>query len=94
MFHVNSEIIFISFLVIWGVVVIADSPLFSTLVAKNANPEIKGTALTIVNCIGFSITIFSILLLNKMVTNIDPSKAYLILAIGPIFGLVTLINKK
>jgi len=94
MFHTNSEIFFLSFLVFWGIVVIADSPLFSTLIAKNANPEIKGTALTIVNCIGFSITIFSILLLNKMVININPSKAYLILAIGPIFGLVSLMDKK
>ncbi len=90
MFSINSEFIFISFLVFWGIVVIADSPLFSTLIAKNATPDIKGTALTIVNCIGFSITIFSILLLNKLVINIDPTKAYLLLAIGPIFGLVSL----
>ena len=91
-FSLNSDILFLSFLLFWGIVVIADSPLFSTLVAKNAIPEMKGTALTIVNCIGFAITIISILLLNKMVTLFSPTKAYLILAIGPFFGLVSLLN--
>ena len=90
LFTINSEFVFIAFLVFWGIVVIADSPLFSTLVAQNATPEIKGTALTIVNCIGFSITIISILLLNKMLVNINPTKAYLILALGPILGLLSL----
>jgi hypothetical protein len=33
-------------------VVVADSPLLSTLVAQNAPAEIKGTTLTIVNSIG------------------------------------------
>ncbi|MDB2385369.1 MFS transporter, partial [Polaribacter sp.] len=56
--------IFIVFLLFWSMVVIADSPLFSTLVAKAAPQEEKGTALTIVNCIGFSITIISIQLLS------------------------------
>lgn len=90
LFTINSEFVFISFLIFWGIVVIADSPLFSTLVAQNATPEIKGTALTIVNCIGFSITIISILLLNKMLVNINSTNAYLILALGPILGLLSL----
>jgi hypothetical protein len=37
------------FLTFWGMVVVADSPLLSTLVAQNVPAEIKGTALTIVN---------------------------------------------
>ena len=60
-FYMNSVILFIAFLIFWGLVVIADSPLFSTLVAQNAKAESRGTALTIVNCIGFSVTIFSFL---------------------------------
>lgn len=90
MFTLNSEYLFIGFLIFWGIVVIADSPLFSTLVAQNATPEIKGTALTIVNCIGFAITIISILLLNKMLTYITPNNAFVILALGPIIGLIAL----
>ena len=50
-------------------VVIADSPLFSTLVAYNAANTSKGTALTIVNSIGFAITILSIQILK--VLNMD-----------------------
>lgn len=84
-----SEPIFIGFLLLWGLAVIADSPLFSSLVARNARPELKGTALTVVTCIGFSITIVSIQLLNYLVDKF-PTYAYLILALGPVFGLVSL----
>lgn len=86
-FQVENEYIFLLFLLLWGMFVIADSPLFSTLVAQNATAELKGTALTIVNCIGFSITIVSIQLLNMMKANLSPSLLYLFLAIGPAFGL-------
>ena len=43
----------------WGMVVIMDSPQFSSLIAQTADPENKASALTIVNCIGFSITIIT-----------------------------------
>ena len=85
--------VFIGFLLFWGMVVIADSPLFSTLVAKNAIPESKGTALTIVNCIGFAITIISIQLMNVLIGIINPIFVYMVLAIGPIIGLVVLYEK-
>ncbi len=84
----------IIFLIFWGMVVIADSPLFSTLVAQNALPESKGTALTIVNCIGFSITILSIQLINILNVSWNPKYVYIILAIGPILGLIALYEKK
>jgi MFS family permease len=67
LFSIESEIVFVSFLIFWGMVVIADSPLLSTLVAQNAPAEIKGTALTIVNSIGFTITIISIQFISKMI---------------------------
>jgi len=91
LFWQSSEIIFIGFLLFWGMVVIADSPLFSTLIAKNAPQKDKGSALTIVNCIGFSITIISIQILSAFVnyTNF----AYLLLAFGPILGLLALKKK-
>lgn len=93
-FMVNHEMLFIGFLLFWGMVVIADSPMFSTLVAQNAENEIKGTALTIVNCIGFAITILSIQLLNSMQFVLDSKNIYLLLAIGPILGLIALKNKR
>ncbi len=94
LFLINSSILFISFLMLWGMVVIADSPLFSTLVAQNADPKTKGTALTIVNCIGFSITIISIQFINSMSTILNPAYIYLFLAIGPILGLINLLGKQ
>ena len=94
MFFLDSEIIFIAFLLFWGMVVIADSPLFSTLVAQNAPPEIKGTALTIVNSIGFAITIVSIQLVNEIKTLTDSNSIYIVLALGPIMGLIALLTIK
>jgi MFS family permease len=89
-FLIDTAYLFIGFLIFWGMVVIADSPLFSTLVASNTIPESKGTALTIVNSIGFAITILSIQLLNILQVIINPSYVYIILALGPVLGLMAL----
>lgn len=94
MFFIESTIIMIGFLLFWGMVVIADSPLFSTLVANNAVKELKGTALTIVNCIGFLITIISIQILTMIRDSMNPKYIYLVLALGPILGLIALNEKK
>ena len=93
LFSIDSPFVFISFLIFWGMVVIADSPLFSTLVAQNASLEVRGTALTIVNCIGFAITIISIQLINLLRGFTDSNSIYAILAIGPIIGLWALKRK-
>ncbi|MEJ2163385.1 MAG: MFS transporter [Robiginitalea sp.] len=84
---------FLLFLLFWGMVVIADSPLFSTLVAHNATEERKGTALTIVTSIGFAITIVSIETLGFLQKLTDSPMAYLLLAIGPLFGLISLLRE-
>jgi MFS family permease len=89
-FQWSSQYVFLGFLLFWGIVVIADSPLFSTLVAQNAIPKLKGTALTMVNCIGFSITIISIQLINYVATIWNPSYIFMLLAIGPVLGLIAL----
>ncbi|MCH4823621.1 MFS transporter [Gramella lutea] len=94
LFFQNSEFLLIGFLIFWGLVVIADSPLFSTLVARNASAESRGTALTIVNCIGFSITILSIQLLNFLNTQISTALIFTTLAVGPAFGLFFLYRSK
>lgn len=87
-------IVFLGFLLIWGIAVITDSPLFSTLVAKHADPEVKGTALTIVNCIGFAITILSIQLVSFLERFIAPQYVLLVLVLGPIFGLYHVIKSR
>ena len=93
-FLVENETIFILFLLFWGMVVIADSPLFSTLVAENAPEKDKGTALTIVNCIGFSMTILSIQLISTLFHSTSSTFVFLLLAIGPVLGLISLRFKR
>jgi len=88
-----SSTLLIAFLFFWGLVVIADSPLFSTLVAQSAYPESRGTSLTIVNCIGFSITIVSLQFINMVTDSISEEYLYTLLAIGPVFGLISLLRK-
>ena len=92
-FQLDNASLFIAYLIFWGAVVIADSPLFSTLVANNAQSEIKGTALTIVNCIGFAITIFSIQLLTSLSGQVELRYLLMILAIGPMLGLLALSKR-
>jgi MFS family permease len=78
----------VAFLCFWGMVVIADSPLFSTLVAQRAAPATKGTAITIVTCIGFAVTIVSIQLLALLQEYVTLAYVLPLLAIGPIAGLI------
>ena len=82
-----SPQLFISALCIWGMVVISDSPQFSTMVAATSPPELRGTALTITNSIGFAVTIISIQLLSALVEVFDDRLIYLFLGFGPLFGL-------
>jgi len=93
-FIIESETVLIGFLILWGLFVISDSPLFSTLVAQNTLEEAKGTALTIVNCIGFSITIISIQLINTLSDLMNPKYIFMLLALGPILGLIALYENK
>ena len=78
---------------IWGFTVVSDSPQFSTLVAQSAPAENKGTALTIVTCIGFAITIASIQLLKTAFDHWKQNSLVLLLA-GPIVGLLFLKQYK
>ena len=74
---------------IWGLSVVTDSPQFSTLVAQSATAENKGTALTIVTCIGFTITIASIQLMKPALDFLD-EYGFLVLFPGPLFGLISM----
>ncbi|WP_194974313.1 MFS transporter [Aquiflexum lacus] len=86
-----SELLLL-FLLIWGLSITADSPMFSTLVAQNSPDTARGTALTIVNCLGFAITIISIQALSLLSELIDVQYLFLILALGPFFGLIAMVK--
>jgi len=88
-FHAPLEI-FVGFLVLWGIMVVGDSPQFSALTAQTAPGELVGSALTIVTSIGFFITILSIQFTNFLINFLDPQYIFLFLVPGPIFGLANL----
>ncbi len=92
-FQLNTPELFIAFLIFWGLVVIAESPLFSTLVAQSATSETRGTALTIVNCIGFAVTILSIQLITYLTISWPKENLFILLAFGPVLGLIALKSK-
>lgn len=81
---------FLLLMLVWGMSVVADSPQFSTLVARSISPEFRGTALTITNSIGFTITILSIEILNYLRTDLSSRYLYLLLAAGPLLGMLAL----
>ncbi|HLF19176.1 MAG TPA: MFS transporter [Bacteroidota bacterium] len=82
---------FLIFLVFWGIVVVGDSPQYSALVGTKAPREYVGSALTIMNSIGFSITIVSIQFTSFLSNYVRPEYLLSFLVVGPIFGLWSLL---
>jgi len=84
----------LSIIMIWGSAVVADSPQFSSLNTQFAPKAYVGSALTIVNCVGFLITIVTIELLGFWVDWFGIQTAFLPLLPGPIFGWFALKRYK
>lgn len=83
--------VFVAFLLLWGLSVIADSPQFSALVAQFAPAQYRGTALTFITSIGFFITVVSMFLFDQLLhlTSFSPY-SFAVLAIGPLLGLIAM----
>lgn len=88
-FFLPSDI-FLLLMVVWGVTVAGDSPQYSTVIALTAPKDLVGSALTLVNCIGFFITIVSIQLVDYFSSKLGTELLLLLLLPGPLFGLFSM----
>jgi hypothetical protein len=84
----------LALIMLWGAVVVADSPQFSSMNTRFAPSNYVGSALTIVTCIGFLITIVTIELLDFWIGRFGIRTAFLPLLFGPIFGWISLQGMK
>jgi MFS family permease len=79
--------VFLVFMLLWGITVAGDSPQFSALNAKYAPREYLGSALTIVNSIGFLLTIISIQFASWLLPLLSIEYLFWLLLPGPVIGL-------
>jgi MFS family permease len=77
---------------IWGASVVADSAQFSACVTELGDPQYLGTALTIQTCLGFLLTTISIELIPHVERILGWRYAFIILAPGPLFGVISMIR--
>ena len=82
--------IFLTYLIVWGITIAGDSPQFSTLNAKTAPIDIVGSAITLVICFGFGLTILSMQIFNLLMNHFSLNIAVSLMAIGPLYGLYSL----
>lgn len=77
---------------IWGATVVADSAQFSSCITELGDPQYIGTALTLQLCFGFLLTTVSIELIPLMVNALTWRYAFMILAPGPLLGVVFMLR--
>jgi len=78
------------FWTVWGFSVVADSPQFSALSAQTAPKEVVGAALTMINAIGFTITIIAIQISAMLLDMVAVEWIMLMFAPGPVLGVLSL----
>ena len=88
----GSPVLLILVAAIWGATVVADSAQFSTCVTELGDPQYIGTALTIQTCVGFLLTSISIELVPHFVKLVGWRYAFIILAPGPLLGVVAMLR--
>ncbi|KNZ33210.1 MAG: MFS transporter [Methylibium sp. NZG] len=74
-------------LLVWGATVSGDSPQFSALTATNAPRALVGSVLTLVNSIGFAISVATITLFSALATAWPLAQVLPWLAVGPVLGV-------
>jgi MFS family permease len=91
LFGANPYLLFV-IAAIWGATVVADSAQFSSCITELGDPQYIGTALTLQMCLGFLLTTISIELIPKAVTLVGWRYAFMILAPGPLLGVISMLR--
>ncbi|HVS20211.1 MAG TPA: MFS transporter [Pyrinomonadaceae bacterium] len=92
LFFGANPILLLILAAIWGASVVADSAQFSACVTELGDPQYIGTALTIQTCLGFLLTTISIELIPRFVNLVGWRYAFMILAPGPLFGVISMMR--
>jgi MFS family permease len=77
---------------VWGASVVADSAQFSACVTELGDPQYLGTALTIQTSLGFLLTTVSIELMPRVEKVVGWRYAFMVLAPGPLFGVISMLR--
>jgi len=88
-------VFFLVLIFVWGFTVCPDSPQFSTLVSQYAPQHLRGTALTIYNSIGFSISTISLIVFDYIFHStglLGKQNSFLLLGFGAVLGLPSMIR--
>ncbi|HEV8588448.1 MAG TPA: MFS transporter [Pyrinomonadaceae bacterium] len=85
-------ILLLTIAAVWGATVVADSAQFSACVTELGDPQYIGTALTIQTCLGFLLTTISIELISRVEKVLGWRYAFIILAPGPLFGVISMLR--
>ena len=86
--------VFLCYLLVWGWLVVGDSPQFSALAAMTTSKDQVGSGLTFMNCIGYTVSIVSIYTLNYLMDYFDLTYAILFLLPGPLLALIAIYPLK
>lgn len=77
-------------LIVWGVLVVPDSPLFSALVADAAPPERAGSLMTLQTSIGFLLTAVTVQATPVVVEGVGWPVVLAAMGLGPILGVLAM----
>ncbi|HEY0078387.1 MAG TPA: MFS transporter [Pyrinomonadaceae bacterium] len=92
LFYESSPALLFAVAIIWGATVVADSAQFSACVTELGDPRYMGTALTLQTCLGFLLTTISIHLIPALVSAVGWRYAFIALAPGPLFGIISMLR--
>ena len=74
-------------LLLWGATVSGDSPQFSALTATNAPRALVGSVLTLVNCVGFALSVVTITGFAALAAAWPLARVLPWLVVGPVIGV-------